>query len=102
MLTAECIKDIAVKLAEHRDTKLAPVVRTLFSLAKQVEFLEERESISDSRIQLLRTIDDNSKEELTLLRGKLQEEHESNIELRKQVSMLKEALINSDLKLSVE
>ena len=92
MLTVAEIKSKAYELAKQGDPRLSPVVRLLFELADQLAYLEERDSITDSRIQLLRTIDDNSKDEVRLLQAKLLVEHETNIELRKQVAIMKMAL----------
>jgi len=93
MLTTAQIVTTATELAKHGDIRLTPVVRLLFDLADQLGYLEERESISDSRIQLLRTMDDNCKEEVQLLQDKLAAEHVISVELRKQISILKEALV---------
>ena len=93
MLTTAQIKSQAYELARNGDIRLSPVVRLLFELADQLDYLEERDTISDSRIQLLRTMDDNCKDEVRLLQENLLVEHEDNIELRKQVAMLKKALM---------
>ena len=95
MLTVHYIKSLAFELAAKGDSKTAPVVEDLLSLADQLEYLEERDTISDSRLQLLQTVGDNLKDEIEMLRQKLEQEHQSNVELRKQVRILKEALHNS-------
>lgn len=92
MLTVEYIKGLAYELASHDDSRTSPVVEDLLALADQLDYLEERDSISDSRLQLLRSVGDNLKSELEILREKLEQEHKSNLELRKQVRMLKAAL----------
>ena len=97
MLTTAQIKSQAYELAKLGDIKLSPVIRLLFDLADQLDFYQERDTISDSRIALLRNMDDNCKEEVRLLQQKLLVEHETNIELRKQVSMLKNALIDGKI-----
>ena len=93
MLTTAQIKSHAYDLARQGDTRLSTVVRLLFELADQLDFYEERDTIADSRIMLLRSIDDNCKSEVKLLQEKLLAEHEANLELRKQVTLLKDALI---------
>lgn len=93
MLTVDYVKTLAFELASHSDERLSPVVKILLDLADQLEYLEERDTVTDSRIQLLRSMDDNCKEELRLLNGKLLQLQDVNIELRKQVDMLKKALV---------
>ena len=92
MLTVEYIRGLAYELASHDDSRTAPVVEDLLSLADQLDYLEERDVISDSRLQLLNNVKDTLKDEIDMLREKLEQEHLANVELRKQVRMLKAAL----------
>ena len=92
MLTVHYIKSLAFELASHDDSRTAPVVEDLLSLADQLDYLEERDVISDSRLQLLNNVKDTLKDEIDMLREKLEQEHLANVELRKQVRMLKAAL----------
>ena len=95
MLTVAYIKGLAYELASHDDSRTAPAVEDLLALADQLDYLEERDAISDSRLQLLKTVGDTLKDEIAMLKEKLEQEHLSNIELRKQVRMLKAALHQS-------
>lgn len=95
MLSVEYIRGIAYELASHDDSRTAHIVEDLLALADQLDYLEERDTISDSRLQLLKGVGDSLREEVQMLRDKLEQEHQSNIELRKQVRMLKLALYKS-------
>lgn len=95
MLSVDYIKGVAYELASHDDSRTAHIVEDLLDLADQLNYLEERDEISDSRLQLLKQVGDTLRDEVTMLRDKLEQEHRSNIELRKQVRLLKAALINS-------
>jgi hypothetical protein len=93
MLTVDYIKSVAFELAEHNDSRTASVVKDLIELADQLEYLEERDTITDSRISFLKEISDNCKEEVKVLQGNILQLQQDNLELRKQVAMLKQALV---------
>lgn len=95
MLTVDYVKSLAHELASHNDSRTAPLVKDLLDLADQLEYMEERDSITDSRLGLLKEVTESWKSEVEVLQEKLAQEHAVNLELRKQIQVLKKALYAS-------
>jgi hypothetical protein len=96
MITAKQLKETAIKLIKEKnfDEKCqAKIAMMLFSLADQIEFLEEKNAVSDSQIGLLNTISDTWRDDSLQMQHKLQDDQEVIAELRKQIAILKEALM---------
>ena len=86
----------ARKLAEYLYS-LKAVVPTkaadaLVNIADQLEWLLERDTISDSKLQVLRNYSDNWKDDAMMYQHQYEEQLAINDELKKQIAMLKEAL----------
>lgn len=99
MVTVEEARQLAHRVFELNSAWSTKAAKVLYDLADQLEYLEERDTISDSKLSLLREVNDTWKdaalEYQTMLeteRENLAIERQNNEELRKQVKMLKEAL----------
>ena len=93
MITTDYIKSLASELASHNDIRTSAAVKDLLDLADQLEYLEERDSITDSRLSLMRDVSNTWRDEVEMLQSKLLVEQSDNLELRKQVRILKKALL---------
>ena len=93
MITTDYIKSLAAELASHNDIRTSAAVKDLLDLADQLEYLEERDSITDSRLSLMRDVSNTWRDEVEMLQSKLLVEQSDNLELRKQVRILKKALL---------
>ena len=97
MLTSKQLKETAIKLIKEKnfDEKCqARIALILLRAADQLDFYDERDTISDSKIGLLNSVTETWKDEAMQCNIDLQNEREINTELRKQIAILKEALYN--------
>jgi hypothetical protein len=97
MITVKYLKKTAKEIinTEVIDEKfLVKMTLLLLQLADQLEYLEEKDTISDSQIGLLNTVTETWKDESFQCQHDLQEEREINAELRKQIAILKAALVH--------
>jgi hypothetical protein len=93
MISTDYIKSLASELASHNDIRTSTVVKDLLDLADQLDYLEERDTITDSRLALMHDVSNTWRDEVEMLQEKLIGEQADNLELRKQVRMLKRALL---------
>jgi hypothetical protein len=95
MPTIQEAKQIAYKLSEVDNVLAKEAVRVLLDLIDKLDYLEERDTISDSKLQLFRDVGDTWKEAAMNYQLDLEATLAINEELRKQVSLLKAALLDS-------
>ena len=95
MVTVKQLKNAAKDIMNNDslDEKyLVKVAMMLLDLADQLEFLEEKDTVSDSQIGLLKDVNETWKDDSLQCQTMLAEEQAINLELRKQIVLLKEAL----------
>lgn len=94
-------RKIADRLLKLEVTWAEYSAKLIFDLADQLEYFEERDTVSDGKIALLQAYGTEWKDDameikaaLATARTELEIEKLRNLELRKQVQMLKAALLN--------
>jgi hypothetical protein len=95
MITVGEARALAQKLMELNAVWSTQAAGALFRLADQVEYLEERDEISDSKLQLFRDLGNDWQADAIAYQAQLNEQIAINVELKKQVIMLREALMKS-------